>query len=394
MSTASLCRASNRPSGVARACLLAAGLLGMLLAGCAGREVRDIQRTADTRQLSEAEARLWHAAEEADQLWHKKGLIYGDPQLTSYVQQVADALYPELRGAVRVQLVDSPELNAFALPNGNIYLNIGLVARMRNEAQLATVVAHEISHFTRQHSLKKRDAADSAVFAGMAVTILTGLPVTGDLVVLGAMSGYSQDMEREADQLGFDRLVRQGYDPSQAAEVFRLMLEEVDALDIDQPFLYSSHPKLTERIETMTEFASKQPPNGAARHKARFDSHTDGLRSIVLQRYLETHRYQVLILLLENRALRIRYPDHAGYFLAEAYRQRAEQGDAVLAEHAYRQALVEAPGYAPSHRGLGLLLMKAGNAPEAARHLQRYLVLAPDAADRGYIESYLEQLGD
>jgi predicted Zn-dependent protease len=374
--------------------LLSACALLTILTGCAGREVRDITHTADTRQLTEAEARSWHAANELDELWRKKGLIYADRQLTAYLQQVADGLYPELRGAVRVQLVDSPELNAFALPNGNIYLNIGLVARMRNEAQLATVIGHEISHFTRQHSLKKRDAADSAVFAGMAVTVLTGLPVTGDLLVLGAMSGYSQDMEREADELGFARLVQQGYDPRQAAEVFRLMLEEVDALDIDQPFLYSSHPKLTERIETMTELAGKQPPNGAALYQERFEHHTDGLRHIVLQRYLETHRYQILILLLENRALRIRYPEHAGYFLAEAYRQRGEEGDQTLAEHAYRQALIEAPEYAPSHRGLGLLLMKSGSRAEAAQHLKRYLALAPDAADRGYIQRYIEQLRD
>jgi predicted Zn-dependent protease len=265
---------------------------------------------------------------------------------------------------------------------------------MRNEAQLATVIAHEVSHFVRQHSLKQRDAADSVVFAGMAVTILTGLPVTGDLLVLGAMSGYSQDMEREADELGFARLVQQGYDPSQAAEVFRLMLEEVDALDIDQPFLYSSHPKLTERIATMTELAARQPNNGSARYQQRFESHTDGLRSIVLQRYLETHRYQILILLLENRALRPRYPDHAGYFLAEAYRQRDQEGDRTLAEHAYRQALVEAPSYPPSYRGLGLLLMKTGKDAEAAEHFKRYLTLAPDATDRGYVESYIQKLGD
>ena len=364
----------------------------LLVGGCAGGKVRTFQQAADTAQLTDAESRGWHAARELDRLWRHKGLIYDDPQLTVYLQSIADRLYPEFRGTVRVQLIDSPELNAFALPNGNIYLNIGLVARMRNEAQLATVIGHEISHFTHQHSLQKRDAADSAAVAGMMVTLATGIPASGQLLVAGAMSGYSQDMEREADQLGFERLVQQGYDPNEAAEVFRLMLEEVEALDIEQPFMYSSHPKLTERIATMSRLAAAQPPNGNRKNTEQFVQHTQGLREVVLDRYLATRRYKTLILILENRALRLRYPDNADYYLAEAYRQRGEEGDATLAEHAYRQALTLAPGFAASHRGLGLLLMQQGDKMQAIEHLSRYLALSPEAADAGYIRGYIAKL--
>ena len=163
----------------------------LLFAGCTSTNVRTFQTETDTRQLTEAESRSWHAAEEINRVWQHKGLIYNNPQLTDYLQAIADRLYPEFKGTVRVQLIDSPELNAFALPNGNIYLNIGLVARIRNEAQLATVIGHEISHFTHQHSLKKRDAADTAAVAGMMVTLATGIPVSGQLLVAGAMAWYS-----------------------------------------------------------------------------------------------------------------------------------------------------------------------------------------------------------
>lgn len=370
---------------------LAAAIV-LLLGGCASSNVRTLQTATDTRQLTEAESRSWHAAKEIDLVWQHKGLIYDDPSLTAYLQAIADRLYPEFKGTVRVQLIDSPELNAFALPNGNIYLNIGLVARMRNEAQLATVIGHEISHFTHQHSLQKRDAADSAAVAGMVVTLATGVPVSGQLLVASVVSGYSQDMEREADQLGFERLVQQGYDPNEAAEVFRLMLEEVKALEIEQPFMYSSHPKLTERIDTMSRLAAAQPPNGNRKNTELFEQRTQGLRTVVLDRYLVTHRYKTLILILENRALRLLYPDHAGYYLGEAYRQRGEEGDARLAEHAYRQALTVAPGFHASHRGLGLLLMKQGHKAEAGEHLSRYLELDPDAADAAYIRGYIAKL--
>jgi predicted Zn-dependent protease len=371
-------------------CLVPAAAL--LLGGCAGGQVRTYQQAGDTRQLSDAESRTWHAAGEIDRHLRRKGLIYDDPRLTGYLQSIADRLYPEFKGTVHVQLIDSPQLNAFALPNGSIYLNMGLVARMQNEAQLATVIGHEISHFTHQHALKIRHAADSAVIAGMVVSIATGVSASGQLLVAGAMSGYSQDMEREADRLGFQRLVQQGYDPHEATAVFRLMREEVEALEIDEPFLYSSHPKLSERIATMTEFAAGYPADGGRKHTEQFRRLTQGLRSVLLERYLDARNYKILILILENRSLRLLYPDHADYYLAEAYRQRGEEGDAVLAEHAYRQTLTLAPEFADSHRGLGLLLMKRGDKAQAARHLARYLQMKPDAEDAGYIRAYIAKL--
>lgn len=367
---------------------------GLILTGCVGGQVRTYQSHSDTQQLTDAESRSWHAAGEFDDAVRKKGLIYDDPVLTAYVQQVADRLYPEFGQTVTVRLIDSPELNAFALPNGSIYLNIGLVSRMRNEAQLATVVGHEISHFTRQHSLKKRNAADGAVFAGMAVTILTGISITGDLLVMSAMSGYSQDMEREADELGFKRLVAHGYDPAESSKVFEIMREEVQALGLDEPFLYSSHPRLSERIETMQRLAAAEPAGPTERFADRFHDHTQALRARVLERYLETHKYQTLILILENRKLRLRYPAHADYFLGEAYRLRGQEGDEMLAEHAYRKAIQLAPAYPASYRALGLLQMKRGDTASARAQLNTYLDMAPDAKDRGYIESYIAKLGD
>lgn len=369
-------------------------IAGLALAGCVSGPVRTYQSHTDTQNLSDAESRSWNAAEDYDKAVRLKGLVYDDPTLTAYLQEVADRLYPEFKDTVTVRLVDSPELNAFALPNGSIYLNIGLVSRMRNEAQLATVIGHEISHFTRQHSLKKRNAADGAIFAGMAVTILTGISLTGDLVVMSAMSGYSQDMEREADELGFQRLVASDYDPAEASKVFEIMREEVKALDLDEPFLYSSHPRLSERIDTMQQLAAAQAPNGAVQNADRFHHMTQALRARVLDRYLATQKYQTLVLILENPRLRPRYPAYADYYLGEAYRQRGQDGDTTLAEHAYRTAMRVAPDYAPSYRALGLLLMKQGDKPAARELLTTYLNMAPQAEDRGYVKAYIAKLRD
>ncbi|MCB1760056.1 MAG: M48 family metalloprotease [Gammaproteobacteria bacterium] len=380
------CASPGRAGGVL---ILACALL---LGGCQSSAVRTLNHADDTRQLSEYESRRWYAAEELDRHWRNKGLIYSDGALGDYLQGIAVALYPEFGGTLKLRVLDSPDLNAFALPNGSVYLNLGLIARMENEAQLATIVAHEVSHFKFQHSLKQRHATEGAVVAGWAVTLLTGIPLSGQLLALGAMSGYSQDAEREADREGFARMVAHGYDPGSAAAVFDIMRAEAEALDSDEPWLYASHPKLTERMQTMQSLAVQQPSAGGRRESARFLRETGDLRSVLLDRYLIGQKYKQLIHVLENAEIRPRYPGHADFYLGEAYRQRAEEGDGARALAAYHKAVGLAPDFAPSYRALALIRMQNDERPEARRLFKRYLELAPEAIDRKYIEMYLQRI--
>jgi tetratricopeptide (TPR) repeat protein len=96
---------------------------------------------------------------------------------------------------------------------------------------------------------------------------------------------------------------------------------------------------------------------------------------------------------LTNPERRFEYPPEASYYLGEAYRQRGEAGDLERAEHEYHSVLEAAPQFAPPHRALGLLYYKRGDKTLAAPLLRRYLELAPAAADRGYIEHYLNEIG-
>jgi predicted Zn-dependent protease len=364
----------------------------LLLGGCQSSNVRTLQHAEDTRQLNEYESRRWYAAEELDRHWQNKGLVYADAGLSGYLQNIAVALYPEFGDTLKLRVLDSPDLNAFSLPNGSVYLNLGLIARMENEAQLATIVAHEVSHFKFQHSLKQRHATETAAVAGWAVTLLTGIPLSGQLLALGAMSGYSQDAERESDREGFARMVANDYDPSAAVAVFAIMRAEAEALDVDEPWLYSSHPKLTERLETMQSLVAQQQAAGERREKTRFDRHTAGLRTLLLEKYLVEQRYKQLIHVLENVELRRRYPEHADFYLGEAYRQRNEEGDGARAQAAYLKALDLAGDFAPSYRALALMKLQRGEKAEALRLFDRYLELAPEAQDRKYIEMYRNRI--
>ena len=362
------------------------------LAACAGAPVVEIDSRTDVNALNERQSRLWYAADNLDQEIKKRHLVYDDVELTAYVQQVLDQLYPELAGTLQVELFNSPHLNAICLPNGHIYINIGLLARLDNEAQLATILAHEATHFIRQHSAQQRNSTDGAILVGTGVEILTGIPFSGTLLAGSVMSSYSQAHESEADTDGFARLVEAGYDPREAPKTFQKLLQEVEVLDIDQPFMFASHPKLEHRIASFNRLVAGVDDPAGVLNADDFLQRTEDLREATLVRYLDMNNHKVLLLILEDPVLRRRYTEHPDFYLGEAYRLRNSEGDDVLAVQAFTQSIEADPSYAQAYRALGLLMMKQGQKKAAIRNLSVYLSLSPDARDREYVETYLRQL--
>lgn len=336
------------------------------------------------------ESRLWVQAEEFDKALRKSDALYPNAAVVAYVQGVMDKLYPEFEGRIRVGIVRSPAFNAFALPNGSIYINTGLLAKLANEAQMATVLAHEASHFLHRHSLSQsRNVKNmSALALGVA---LAGVPLAGEVIAVSSIYGYSRDLERDADKTGYERLLAAGYDPRESVRVFESMLREVRALDIDQPVFFSSHPRLQERIESFRDLSSRAAAGGFTGR----DEYVRTMREVYvadLETQLRFARYKAVIYLLEDEARRALYPAHADYYLGEAYRQRNDKGDRQKAEAAYRQALAAAPDFAPSYRALGVLLYQQKRHAEARPLLEQYLQRAPSAPDRAYVDQYLANM--
>ena len=103
------------------------------------------------------EKRLWLQAEQEQALLEASGIIYENQKLDHYLQQIIAKIAPpdaKKKLTFRVRVITDPFLNAFAFPNGVIYIHTGLLARLDNEAQLAALLAHEVSHCTQQHSLR------------------------------------------------------------------------------------------------------------------------------------------------------------------------------------------------------------------------------------------------
>ncbi len=357
-----------------------------LVTGCATTSgvSTSFSSARDTGKLHEKEKRLWSEARELDHNLMRSGKLYNNRQIRQYLQGVMNRLYPEFKGKIKVRLTDTTQLGAFALPNGSIYFNIGLLARMDNEAQLATVLAHEAVHFINKHSFKGRVRLKNA-------TAFSGLPF-GDLIAISSIRGYSRSFEREADAVGFKRLVRSGYDPRESYKVFQHFANEAKSFDHKEPYFFSTHPKMVERINSFKKLAANSRRSGV-KGTVRYNRLMRPLRLRVLEKELGLGRYKSIILVMKEKRARRLYPAAAQYYLGEAYRLRGDKGDSARAIRAFHRAEKRAPNFAPTFKALGMHYMKKRNKSKARSYFNRYLAVAPqNARGRGYVISYLRSL--
>ena len=259
-------------------------LIVAILAACASTKVPPIGAGGQPFHLAADERELWQKSDKEAEKLEKGNKVYDDPMLEEYLGKIGDRLAPDAvkqSGAVgfRFQVFRDPTLNAFALPNGRIYLHTGLLSRVENEAQLATVIAHEMTHVTNRHALRfNRDAQNKSIIAtvlGVAASIgvavaagdqaRRGNPVAAavlsqtaqvmlglglQLSLLAAVNGYGRGLEAEADEGGLEMLVHAGYDPNEAPRVLQLLAKEGDDHGRLENFFFGNHPRLEERIES------------------------------------------------------------------------------------------------------------------------------------------------
>jgi predicted Zn-dependent protease len=222
---------------------------------------------------------------------------YADEKLQAYVQQVGErvARHSHRRQLdYRFTVVDSPDINAFALPGGYIYIHRGLLAYLNSEAELAAVLGHEVGHVTARHGVQQQSQSSAWNILGQAVAIGTGVGAAADLTnVLGSafVRGYGRDMELEADGLGAQYLARSGYDPQAMIEVVKVLKGQEDfARDQAakrgqaQPAggyhgLFDTHPDNDRRLQQVLGPARALAAGGGQQEVNReaFLRHLDGL---------------------------------------------------------------------------------------------------------------------
>jgi predicted Zn-dependent protease len=202
--------------------------------------------------------------------------IYDDPALQRYVGDIGQRLAKSShRPGLQYQftVVDSPEINAFALPGGFIYITRGILAYLNSEAELAAVLGHEIGHVTARHSVQQLSAATAANVGASVLQILVPQVrnSAADMLIntLGGalLSGYGREHELEADRLGAEYLARTGYDPQAMIKVVgvlknqELFDNEVAKAEGREPRsyhgLFASHPDNDTRLQEVVREAAK-----------------------------------------------------------------------------------------------------------------------------------------
>ncbi len=205
-------------------------LLGSLFfAGCATNPVTGKQ---DFVLMSEAQE--INLGKQAHQQVMKQYRPYKDPALQSYVEGLVDELGKKSHRSnlvYHVTVLDSPQINAFALPGGYLYITRGIMAYMNSEAELAGVLGHELGHVTARHGVRQQSAGTVAGILGAGVGILTGSSQAAQAANVGSTAlirGYGRKHELEADRLGAEYLANVGYDPQEMLKVVEILKDQED----------------------------------------------------------------------------------------------------------------------------------------------------------------------
>ena len=224
-------------------------------------------------QFTKVDNNLWAEAEAIDAQFEKRGLVLHDPDLQAFVDTVGkrvlgDRPVPE-KVTYRFLVLCDHTVNAFALPNGSVYITTGLLALLENEAQLAGVLGHEMAHIYERHpyienrSIRKKTvvseiiaAAAAFVPGGYAAWLATAAATNiSTLLLVESVYGYSRAMESQADHDGLAAMAVAGYDPHAMAVAFELLDQDRTLEYEPRPTFYHDHPNLTKRREEALAFA-------------------------------------------------------------------------------------------------------------------------------------------
>ncbi len=335
-------------------------LLG-LLAGCAVNPVTGRQELALFQVSTSEEISL--GQQTFPRALQQMGSEVTDPQLAEYVQQVGDALAkisqrPDL--PYQFKVVNDSAPNAFALPGGFIAISRGLLAALENEAQLASVLGHELGHVTARHSVQ---AMQRGSLLGLGTAVLEGVAGQGGYGIVTQQAGqlaagllentYSREQERESDRLGVDYLVLAGYDPQGAVQLQEYFYRKVEqgAEPMWLAGLFRSHPFSKERMLELQQY--------------------------VAERYASTIGNPLYVLKPQSfaRAVAGLRRLQQGYALYDQARQFEGQGQLSKAITVYLQAATAAPDQALILTALGTAYLKADDLVAGQQHLSRAVQL-------------------
>jgi predicted Zn-dependent protease len=390
-----------------------------------------------------------------DRRFERDGILLQDQATNAYLFRIGHALIPAGLTLENVSwkfyALRDPQPNAFALPNGSIYVTTGLLSLIDNESQLAAIIAHELTHVMRRHTYEQ-NRSNRKKFLTMNIMAAVGAYAPGGIVgvaiqaitmiapfiIVATIFGYSRDLEREADLKGIDMMISAEYSPEEMVNVMKALDRDIEGENIR--LFYNDHPALRERINYLSSYLGARadkvtPQMELNREKAAYFRAMESLMRHDVQLQINGGRFRSALYVAQR--LVDFHPDSENVFwLAEAYRtlgprapeltekeltnsakkdaakKREKRTDEEVerellatpagqenwkthqqkAEELYQRALSIDSPVAVAHRGLGMLYEKLDRRVDAANEYEKYLASAPDVTDHERIQRRIENL--
>jgi beta-barrel assembly-enhancing protease len=359
-------------------------------------------------QPTDADERgMWQQYERVEQEIAGSNLLLEDPKLASYLSGIAGRVGGPAARDLRVYLAQIPEFNAFMAPTGFMVVFSGLLTRVRDEAQLSGVIAHEAGHFLRRHHIRHwrdlRRRTDLLTVLGMGLGLGgaatgVGLGNAYQLAQIGTilnMAAYGRGLEAEADAMGVRLMAESGLDPTAMPEIWQQLIGEMEESARQRrrrprrgTSLLATHPAPKDRMEDLRLSAAEVATAGRSyeRGRERFQAAIAPHRKDLLEEMVKlndpgTSLYNIRSLAAGGWDGMLRF------FEGEAWRLKDEKGDRERAAASYALAVTFPDAPPEAWRAHGHALIRAGRREEGRAALARYLQLAPNAPDAAIVRA-------
>ena len=360
------------------------------------------------RPTEKDEQGIWQLMDRAEEEIAGSNLLITDPKLTGYLQNIIGTVGGPAAKDFRIYLAHIPDFNAMMFPTGFAVVFSGLLLRMRNEAQLAGVIAHESGHFLRRHMIRswrdQRRKTDLFAIGAMAAGIGgAGAGVyLGDYVQLAQLGTilslfqYSRAMEAEADAMGAKLIASSGYAPVEMANIWQQLIGEETASARyrrkrrRRGSLFDTHPSSDARLADLRADVVDVTAPGRAYQtgRDRYLSMIGPIRPMLLDDQVKLNDPGASQFLIETLA-QDGWSGLLRYYEGEVWRLRNRRGDDARAAQSYSAAVAYPDAPADAWRWHGISLMKAGRPSEARAAFSRYLVMKPDASDAAWVRQVI-----
>jgi predicted Zn-dependent protease len=363
---------------------------------------------------------LLETADQFHDQFERRSLLHKDPALLELVRRVGNELAPEPTDDYfdyRFYLIRDPSPNAFAMPNGRIYIHTGMLARLEDSSQLAALLGHEITHVAGHHSI-----VQFRIGAGQVLDWI----LTGGAITLFTQLKFSRDLEQEADDRAPLLMRDSRFDPHAVPELMELLAEDFEGLQPRVATIWTTHPDPEDRLARSTAVVADMASR--PRDAADFNAVVYPLRALTVRDYIRDDYPYTAIAVAETFIER--YPGDLEFqmLLGDAwqalgprsefapedltnrdkrrnlrqryFRTRVERNQRLLetdegraafvanlgrAREIYEAILATDPTYAPAHRGLGEVYEALERPKDAGREYLEYVRQAPNADDRAVI---------